>query len=163
ALLYAKGGAAWTHGTVDMFFNQNNFGPAFTTAVFSSSNSVDATGWTIGGGIEYALTPTWSAKLEYDYLDFGGRACATPCGVGNPSGLTAPVTSMAERVHQVKFGVNYRLGVDERAWPAPAAAMPLKAPALAPVPRWEAEVGARYMYSWGRFQKDQGTGFADGS
>jgi opacity protein-like surface antigen len=163
ALLYAKGGAAWTHGTVDMFFNQNNFGPGFTTAVFNSSSSVDATGWTVGGGIEYALTPAWSAKLEYDYLDFGGRNVATPYAVGNPSGLTAPVTSVAQQVHQVKFGVNYRLGADERAWPAGAAAMPLKAPALAPVSGWEAEAGARYMYSWGRFQKDQDTGFADGT
>jgi opacity protein-like surface antigen len=162
-LLYAKGGAAWMHGTVDVFFNQNNFGPGFTTAVFTSSSSFDATGWTAGGGIEYALTPAWSAKLEYDYLDFGHRDVATPYVAGNPSGLTAPVTSIATQVHQVKFGVNYRFGADERAWPAGAAAMPLKAPALAAVSGWEAEAGARYMYSWGRFQKDQGTGLANGS
>jgi opacity protein-like surface antigen len=162
ALLYAKGGAAWTHGTVDMFFNQNNFGPGFTTGVFNSSSSFDATGWTAGGGIEYALTPAWSAKLEYDYLHFGSRDVATPYVAGNPSGLTAPVTSVAEQVHQVKFGLNYRFGADERAWPAGAATMPLKAPAFAPVSGWEAEAGARYMYSWGRFQKDQDTGFANG-
>jgi opacity protein-like surface antigen len=163
ALLYAKGGAAWTHGTVDMFFNENNFGPGFTTAVFNSSSSFDATGWTAGGGIEYALTPAWSAKLEYDYLHFGGRDVATPYVAGNPSGLTAPVTSVAEQVHQVKFGLNYRFAADERAWPAGAATMPLKAPAVAAVSGWEAEAGARYMYSWGRFQKDQDTGFANGT
>jgi opacity protein-like surface antigen len=131
-----------------MIFNNN---PA---AYFASSSSFDAMGWTAGGGIEYALTPAWSAKLEYDYLNFGSRNVATPYVAGNPSGLTAPVTSVAEQVHQVKFGVNYRLGADERAWPAGAATMPLKAPALAPVSGWEAEAGARYMYSWGRFQKD---------
>jgi opacity protein-like surface antigen len=163
ALFYAKGGAAWTHGAVDMLFNQNNFGPGFTTAVFNSSSSFDATGWTAGGGIEYALTPAWSTKLEYDYLAFGGRDVATPYVAGNPSGLTAPVASVAEQVHQVKFGLNYRLGADERAWPGGVAAMPLKAPALAPVSGWEAEAGARAMYSWGRFQKDHGTGFADGT
>jgi opacity protein-like surface antigen len=163
ALLYAKGGAAWTHGAVDMIFNQNNFGPGFTTAATNSSTSFDATGWTAGGGIEYALTPAWSAKLEYDYLNFGGRNVATPYVAGNPSGLTAPVTSVAEQVHQVKFGVNYRFGADERAWPAGGATLPLKAPALAPVSGWEAEAGARTMHSWGRFQKDHGTGFADGS
>jgi opacity protein-like surface antigen len=48
-LLYAKGGAAWTRGAVDMFFNENNFGPGATTAVFSSSSSFGATGWTAGG------------------------------------------------------------------------------------------------------------------
>ena len=163
ALLYAKGGAAWTHGSVDMFFNQNNFGPGFTTAVFNSSSNFDAAGWTAGGGIEYALTPAWSAKLEYDYLDFGGRNVATPYVVGNPSGLTAPVTSVTEHIQQVKFGLNYRFGADERAWPADAATMPLQAPALAPVSGWEAEAGTRYMYSWGRFQKDQGSGLANGT
>jgi opacity protein-like surface antigen len=162
-LLYAKGGAAWTHGSVDMFFNQNNFGPGFTTAAFHSNSSFDAMGWTAGGGIEYALTPTWSAKLEYDYLQFGARNVATPYVSGNPSGLTAPVTGAAEQVHQVKFGVNYRFGADERGWPGSAATMPLKAPASAPVSGWEAEAGARYMYSWGRFQKDHGTGFASGA
>src|SRR5262249_53135227 len=83
ALLYAKGGAAWTHGTADISFNQNNFGPGFTTAAFNSSSSFDATGWTAGGGVEYALTPGWSSKLEYDYLDFGGRNVATPYVAGN--------------------------------------------------------------------------------
>ena len=28
---------------------------------------------------------------------------------------------------------------------------------------WQVEAGARAMYSWGRFQKDQGIGRADGS
>jgi len=26
-------------------------------------------GWTAGGGAEYALTPQWSAKVEYLYVD----------------------------------------------------------------------------------------------
>jgi opacity protein-like surface antigen len=147
-LLYAKGGAAWTHGTVDMVFNNN------PTAYFASSSSFDATGWTVGGGIEHALTPAWSAKLEYDYLNFGSHSVATPYVAGNPFGLTAPVTSATEQVHQVKLGLNYRFGADERAWPADAAALPFKAPASAPASGWEAEAGARYMYSWGRFQKD---------
>src|SRR5262249_30347909 len=115
ALLYAKGGAAWTHSAFDMIFNNN---PKDRSA---SSSSFDATGWTIGGGVEYALTPAWSAKLEYDYLNFGSRDVATPYVAGNPFGLTAPVTSVAEQVHQVKFGLNYWFGANERAWPASAA------------------------------------------
>jgi len=141
ALLYAKGGAAWTNGAVDIIFNLN------PTDRSGSSSSFDATGWTAGGGIEYALTPAWSAKLEYDYLNFGDRNVTTPY-------LTAPLTSAVEQVHQVKFGVNYRVGADERAWPGGAPTMPFKAPAFAPASGWEAEAGARYMYSWGRFQKD---------
>jgi opacity protein-like surface antigen len=162
-LFYGKAGAAWTRGAVDINFNQNNFGPAFTTAVFNSSNSFDAAGWTAGGGIEYALTAAWSAKLEYDYLRFGGRNVTTPYVVGNPSGLTAPVTGASEDVHQVKFGMNYRFGVDERPWRSDATTIPIKAPGVVQLSGWEAEAGARYMYSLGRFQKDQNTGFANGS
>jgi opacity protein-like surface antigen len=148
ALLYAKGGAAWTNGAVDVIFNVNARDRS------ASSSSFDATGWTVGGGIEYALAPAWSAKLEYDYLNFGDRNVATPYVAGNPFGLTAPVTSAAEQVHQVKLGLNYRLGADERAWPAGVPALPFKAPASVSVSGWEAEAGARTMYSWGRFQKD---------
>jgi len=28
------------------------------------------TGWTAGGGIEYAFTSNWTAKVEYLYVDF---------------------------------------------------------------------------------------------
>ena len=153
SLFYAKGGAAWTHGAVDMFFNQNNFGPAGTTAAFTSSSDFHAAGWMVGGGIEYALTPAWSAKLEYDYLDFGSHNVAMPYVAGNPSGLTSTVTSAAEQVHLVKFGLNYRFGTAEDAWPAGVAAIPVRAPAFAPVSGWEAEAGARYMFSRGGFQK----------
>jgi opacity protein-like surface antigen len=153
ALLYAKGGAAWTHDAVDVIFNKN------ASDRSGASSSFGATGWTVGGGIEYALAPAWSAKLEYDYLNFGDRNIATPYVAGNPFGLTGPVTSAAEQVHQVKLGLNYRIGADDRGWPVGVPALPFKAPVLAPasvsVSGWEAEAGARYMYSWGRFQKDQ--------
>lgn len=154
-LLYAKGGAAWNDGTVDMFFNQNPAG------VHTSSSHFGTTGWTLGAGIEYALTPAWSATLEYDYLDFGGQNVATPYVAGNPYG-TAPTTSISQHVHEAKLGLNYRFGADGEAWPGPAS-LPFKWPTLATISNWEIEGGARYMYSWGRFQKDHDSGFADGS
>ena len=54
------------------------------------------TGWTLGGGVEYAITQNWTAKLEYNYYNFGTR----------PAG---PVYFMPIRneVHTVKLGVNY--------------------------------------------------------
>src|SRR5215831_2109498 len=64
SLFYVKGGAAWTRGTVDMFVNQNPNG------VFTSSSSFVTPGWTVGAGLEHALTSAWSVKLEYDYLSF---------------------------------------------------------------------------------------------
>ena len=34
-------------------------------------DSATQVGWTAGGGIEFAFTPNWTAKVEYLYVDFG--------------------------------------------------------------------------------------------
>ena len=40
--------------------------------VFGSATATDTrTGWLVGVGIEYAFHPNWSAKIEYNYMDFG--------------------------------------------------------------------------------------------
>jgi outer membrane immunogenic protein len=31
----------------------------------------DKTGWTVGGGVEYAIDPHWSVRAEYRYDDYG--------------------------------------------------------------------------------------------
>ncbi len=73
------------------------------------------TGWTAGGGIEWGFLGNWSARLEYDYLDFGSVTVsrdvsfsATP--VPNPLLRTAEST-----VQQVTLAINYRFD-----WPRPA-------------------------------------------
>jgi opacity protein-like surface antigen len=156
SLLYVKGGAAWTRGSVDIFVNQNNAG------VFTSTSTFVTPGWTVGGGLEYALTPAWSVKLEYDYLNFSGQEVATPYVAGNPFGI-APTTTISQHVHQAKLGLNYRFGPGAENWPATFAAMPKNPAAINAPAAWQVEAGARYMYSWGQFQKDHGTGRADGS
>jgi opacity protein-like surface antigen len=59
-----------------------NWRPAFTgisndysavlPAVFGSSGILQTrAGWTVGGGLEYAVTNNWSVRAEYRYSDFG--------------------------------------------------------------------------------------------
>ena len=67
-LFYFKGGAAWDQSTG-------------TGQVFSGGATIDGTsasanwnGWTFGGGAEWAFLPNWSAKLEYNHIDFGLQA-----------------------------------------------------------------------------------------
>ncbi|WP_373865596.1 outer membrane protein, partial [Bradyrhizobium elkanii] len=38
-------------------------------------------GGTLGAGIEYAFLPGWSAKVEYDYFDFGRQDVKLPVSV----------------------------------------------------------------------------------
>jgi outer membrane immunogenic protein len=57
-------------------------------------------GWALGGGIEWALAPKWSAKLEYQHLDFGDRHNYSTGGSGVDVDLTADI---------VRVGVNYRI------------------------------------------------------
>ena len=41
-----------------------------TAAADFVENSSWYSGWTIGGGVEYMLTPNWILGAEYDYMDF---------------------------------------------------------------------------------------------
>ena len=52
-------------------------------------------GWTLGAGMEVGLTPNWSAKVEYLYMDLGSRSFSS---TGTDNGFSASV---------LRFGVNY--------------------------------------------------------
>jgi len=58
-------------------------------------------GWTVGGGMEFALSGNWTAKAEYLYVDLGHAGCTVDCGLpaGNNVNLTTNV---------VRGGINYR-------------------------------------------------------
>ncbi len=62
ALFYAKGGWAYLD-------NANSFGFVGDASSWYNNTSLD--GWTVGGGIEYLWSPSWSVKAEYLYFDFG--------------------------------------------------------------------------------------------
>lgn len=64
ALIYATGGLAIASraGTIATGTWGYNWG---------GNTSSTRVGWTVGGGVEYAFTPNWSAGLEYRYSDFG--------------------------------------------------------------------------------------------
>ncbi len=61
---YFTGGWAFGHGEV-------NGTTAIGATATSFSGSKDYSGWTVGGGVEWAFYDRWSAKLEYLYIDFG--------------------------------------------------------------------------------------------
>jgi outer membrane immunogenic protein len=90
ALLYVKGGAGFRDGG-----SATATIAGVPTAVAVNSNT---TGYTIGAGLEYMFAPSWSAKAEYQYYNFGNTS------------FTTPVSAVAfnRDVNTVKLGVNYR-------------------------------------------------------
>ena len=74
------------------------------------------TGWTVGGGIEWAFfpsAPNWSVFVEFNHYDFGNKTFAS----GNVGGFTlvggalvpqSQTFSSDMRVETVKIGINYR-------------------------------------------------------
>jgi len=74
-LVFATGGVAFTKASEDLTFVG---GPAF-------SGDDTFTGWTIGGGVEYAFTDNWIGRAEYRFYDFNDKDLDGPGGIGSVS------------------------------------------------------------------------------
>jgi outer membrane immunogenic protein len=104
ALIYGKAGMAWAH---DRYTISNVALPPLATA-FSSSATSTHMGWTFGMGVEYLIGGHWSAKIEYDYMDFGTDRTDFP--VTNPAIAASNYRNwdISQNVHVMKVGINYR-------------------------------------------------------
>jgi outer membrane immunogenic protein len=66
-LVYVTGGAEFAD--VQNTFSSRGIIGAFPGGTDSFSSV--RTGWTLGGGVEYAIADNWSLRAEYRYTDFG--------------------------------------------------------------------------------------------
>jgi len=82
-LVYGKFGGAWAHGSGSVSVNG--------IQVVSVDQTVS--GWVLGVGTEYALRDNWTAKIEYNMMDFGSDG---------------PFAD--NKFHVFKAGLNYRFG-----------------------------------------------------
>jgi outer membrane immunogenic protein len=98
-LFYGKGGGAWV--------GSNNFTltDTATGASASFSNNNTNTGWTAGGGVEWAFTNNWTARVEYDYVGLSNQTFVVPAGFGAATGDV--VTTNNRNIQMVTVGVNY--------------------------------------------------------
>ena len=166
-LLFAKAGGAWTNQSVSVTNNALYAGGEVT-----NTTNFTAWGWMVGGGVEHALTPRWSVKAEYNYLDFGDTSIAYPASTTGYLQSTAIVpagtTKISEQEHLFKVGVNYHVGAVGPDWGGSyaspfdlfggAASFKDAAPAR---PGWNFEFGTRYWASTGNFQWDVKKSAAD--
>jgi high affinity Mn2+ porin len=104
-LIYGTGGFAWAR-------NQQ-------TLTQISSGAADApylwrSGWSAGAGVEVPLLPSWTARLEYLYSDFGAKTVIFPT---NGQAFRSDFTMRSARL-----GLNYHFGKDDASAAAPGTA-----------------------------------------
>ena len=70
----------------------------------TGSTGATAWGWTVGGGLEYALTDYWSALVEYGHIEVASTTVPFP----TVSVVNAQTISVRPWIDVVKLGVNYK-------------------------------------------------------
>jgi outer membrane immunogenic protein len=95
ALFYVKGGGVWAHSEYTKWNSVLGYATATDTRF----------GWVVGAGIEYAFLPNWSAKIEYNFIDFGTQTETftfyAPC-------CATVYSDIDQQIQFVKAGINYR-------------------------------------------------------
>jgi len=88
-MVYAKGGYAYSS-------NGERVTEAGIPVTFTKSGD-NSNGWTVGTGLEFLIAPNWSAKIEYQYYNFGKTTLLTP-----------EIGKFTTDDNTVKLGFNYR-------------------------------------------------------
>jgi outer membrane immunogenic protein len=91
-LLYGKAGGGWAQTGVSV--------TNVATGAAANASNIRG-GWLLGGGLEYAIAPHWTTKLEYDYLGLQNLSFASPFVVGDSFNVN-------RNIQTVKFGINYK-------------------------------------------------------
>jgi outer membrane immunogenic protein len=100
SMVYVTGGAAWAKIDTSEFFVGQQTGTGH-----QESNT--RTGWTVGGGYEYALGYGWSIKGEYLYVKFDDYTTFTTPPFGGAGGNIAPRSNkLYDNIFRA--GMNYR-------------------------------------------------------
>ncbi|MBX3569394.1 MAG: porin family protein [Rhizobiaceae bacterium] len=86
------------YGTGGLAYGQVRYSITSTAPASTATNKDTYTGYTVGGGAEYAFTDNWTGRLEYQYVNFGQQAVSN--GV---------ITTFATpNFHTVRIGLNYK-------------------------------------------------------
>jgi outer membrane immunogenic protein len=109
-LLFVTGGLAMggvsSSGSVNLLFGGGQVG-------WSGSNSSTRTGYSVGGGFEYALTDRWTTKAEYLYYDLG--TASHPLNLTSNNSGNHPYPTLGSTLSSIdgsiiRVGLNYHFG-----------------------------------------------------
>lgn len=98
-LAYAEGGAA--RGQIDYMLNGNTNLQTRGYGVTSTS----AWGWTMGGGLEYALNDHWTTMVDYQHVDLGRNTVEFP----SVALVKLQGNTINQTIDLFRLGVNYKL------------------------------------------------------
>ena len=104
ALFYVTGGFAY--GGNNGGGSVTYFPPLGPATVYSPGSNSSKVGWTLGGGVEYALSNNWSLKGEYLYVDLGGNNNSVYRATGTATTFSGG--NQGDRFHVVRAGLNYK-------------------------------------------------------
>jgi outer membrane immunogenic protein len=100
--IYGKAGWAW--GRFDFDGIQVNDCEGSCTSTASARATLN--GALLGAGIEHALTSNWTAKIEYNFINYGSRDVTHT--VTDPFDSFTFVESRSAQKHIIKLGANYK-------------------------------------------------------
>jgi high affinity Mn2+ porin len=104
-LFYVTGGLAWSY---DQFTRTQlagvPVGGSATPGTVENLFMVPRLGGAVGAGVEVVLAPSWTARLEYLFTDYGTRSVSYPAGAQSFNSDLALQT--------LRVGLDYKLGSD---------------------------------------------------
>lgn len=106
-MVYVTGGLAY--GRVENTAAFFGLAPA-SPLQFAGTNRSTEVGYTVGGGIEHAFSPSWSVKAEYLYYDLGSNTVNVALVPGGGGGGTGYNSRFENDGHIVRAGLNFKLG-----------------------------------------------------
>jgi outer membrane immunogenic protein len=106
-LVFATGGLAVTDLRASHTFRDNFAAPPGGAGAWNGSKT--KTGWTAGGGVEWAAGRKWTVKVEYLYLNFGSVGAFGTVFNPNSGGYASAInTSVDLTAHIARAGVNFQ-------------------------------------------------------
>jgi outer membrane immunogenic protein len=110
-LVYATAGLAYgeVRDSLTLSVTSNNALP--TQNAPGASKDLTTAGYVVGGGVETSITPSWSVKAEYQFIDLGSSRLSTSKDI--PWGVSATDSGSASAkfdhsYNTIRFGLNYK-------------------------------------------------------
>ncbi len=102
SLIYATAGLAYG--------NVNNRAVSPSGDIYKNDGT--ETGYVVGAGLEYKISPSWSIKGEYQYVNLGSNGPVDAAG-SQYSNAVAGVKVNDDAFHSIRFGLNYQFGTND--------------------------------------------------